>query len=835
MHFYVDPMNLNSALVGIAALVSAWYFVRVKQKSTATWFLLGFLAAWAFNTISVSLFSFADPAIRVGATFYLSPFGLITVAVSGLAGVMLAQAAYRFQGTPYPREANVVLLVSIASVVAFIWSNLDSPPLAVGGTRWLSGFWALWGVVVIARKRLGAFAAGLSLRAQRGIVAVGGFILIVVLTELFQGINFIQGSSQTVWQFVLGQILQFTAVLAFPVVYVQYAPEPTTFQVKLVGFVLLVVLSVFGILGAHESVMDGRRIAFDPAPEPQTITFLPDGDGFNVTRQALKHETEFGRDLRLADDEKVVIDLPFAFPFAGDSLRRVVVSANGAIEPTDDPYSFPAFSFEISTARERALIAPWFTDLNPGAAGSVNARVDDDALVVTWSDVPEWNYFEPYTIQAILYASGQIDFNYVELPFDTYVGATGILSKPPASVELLTARSAEQIANFTPGLDQYLTSAAVANPFSLFDRRWEFKSFLHGETLPYLRVVLGTLAFILLVAPFFFGLSLTRPLDRLMGAVRRVNSGDLDVEIPVVVHDEFGHLSENFNQMTRSLRTYASEMESLVAARTSELNASLETLKSTQEQLVQQEKLASLGQLTAGIAHEIKNPLNFINNFAELNVELADELAEASAAGEDVSELIADLRQNAALVAEHGKRADGIVRSMMEHARHSGGEHEATDVNQFVEEYVNLAYHGRKAAVPDLNVELIRNYGTDVGTAPLIRQDLGRVLVNLVSNALDAVADDVSEAAPVVTVSTRRDVRTDTVVIEVVDSGPGVPPELRQQIFEPFFTTKPTGKGTGLGLSLSYDIVTSGHGGTLELVASGGGAHFAIHLPASAS
>jgi signal transduction histidine kinase len=256
----------------------------------------------------------------------------------------------------------------------------------------------------------------------------------------------------------------------------------------------------------------------------------------------------------------------------------------------------------------------------------------------------------------------------------------------------------------------------------------------------------------------------------------------------------------------------------------------LAELRATQAQLVEQEKLASLGALTAGIAHEIKNPLNFVNNFAEVNAELADEAREAMASGdmEAARQALADLEENAAQIAKHGKRADSIVRSMMQHARGGASEKETIDVNAFVDEYAALAWHGMRARDDGFRAEIVRDLAADAGRLDVLPQELGRVLLNLLGNAFDALKgrDDGR-----VTVSTRR--VGDRVTITVSDNGPGIPPEIRDRIFEPFFTTKPTGEGTGLGLSLSYDIVTKGHGGTMAVRnAEEGGATFEVTLPA---
>jgi signal transduction histidine kinase len=276
-----------------------------------------------------------------------------------------------------------------------------------------------------------------------------------------------------------------------------------------------------------------------------------------------------------------------------------------------------------------------------------------------------------------------------------------------------------------------------------------------------------------------------------------------------------------------------------------EVEVALQHLKATQAQLVQSEKLASLGQLTAGIAHEIKNPLNFINNFAELVGELTEELEEEIESTQDTNgtdntdqfkEILSDLKMNAKIIAQHGRRADGIVSAMVQHASGGTGKREPTDINELLEEYVNLAYHGKRAQVTGFNCEIIRDYDKAVGAVELVPQEIGRVFINLLGNAFDAVSlqntDDTVE--PKVYVSTERE--EDKVRIHVQDNGPGIPAEYIEKIFEPFFTTKPTGSGTGLGLSMSYDIITQGHSGTLSVESKpGGGARFTITLPGSGS
>ena len=273
------------------------------------------------------------------------------------------------------------------------------------------------------------------------------------------------------------------------------------------------------------------------------------------------------------------------------------------------------------------------------------------------------------------------------------------------------------------------------------------------------------------------------------------------------------------------------------------LQEALQRLVETQDRLIQQQKMASLGQLTAGIAHEIKNPLNFVNNFAQLSVELADELREKMEANKDktfaevvtdLDDLLNDLKQNAEKICEHGQRADGVVHAMTQHASGGSGQREPTEINQLVSAHIDLAYHGKRAQIQDLNVTIGRDLGDDVSLADVVPQEIGRVLLNLLGNAFDAVYEltqslDASYV-PAVSVSTRQ--VDGQVEIRVRDNGPGIPAEIQQKIFEPFFTTKPTGSGAGLGLSLSYDIVTQGHGGTLIVESEQGqGATFIVTLP----
>jgi len=291
--------------------------------------------------------------------------------------------------------------------------------------------------------------------------------------------------------------------------------------------------------------------------------------------------------------------------------------------------------------------------------------------------------------------------------------------------------------------------------------------------------------------------------------------------------------------------TRKADLERLVTARTAaltqqadELQTALSELRATQQQLIQREKMASLGELTAGIAHEIQNPLNFVNNFADVSAELVAELeVEQASATPDVGledELLNDLRHNLHKINQHGQRAASIVRGMLAHSRQSTGERQPTDVNALADEYLRLAYHGLRAKDKSFNATLNTEFAALLPLVPAVPGDLGRVLLNLFTNAFYAVQKRQQTApagyAPTVRVCTRR--AGEEVEICIRDNGTGIPEAVRSKIFQPFFTTKPSGEGTGLGLSLAHDIVTKGHGGTLSVASQEGEfTEFLVRLP----
>jgi len=349
---------------------------------------------------------------------------------------------------------------------------------------------------------------------------------------------------------------------------------------------------------------------------------------------------------------------------------------------------------------------------------------------------------------------------------------------------------------------------------------------------------------IVLIIGILLGLLLARkisvPVLALRDAAKLVGKGDLNQKVKIISTDEIGELGHAFNKMVQDLlmaRKELDENNQTLSKTNAVLNNTLIELKSTQSQLIQSEKMASLGELTAGIAHEIQNPLNFVNNFSEVNKELIDEASQAIKSGDqnEALELMSTLRDNEEKINHHGKRADAIVKGMLQHSRSSTVVKEPININALTDEYLRLSYHGLRAKDKDFNATMKTDFDESVGKINIIPQDIGRVLLNLYNNAFYAVSEKKKQQPegyePTVSVSSKK--INNKVEIRVKDNGNGIPQKVIDKIFQPFFTTKPTGVGTGLGLSLSYDIIKA-HGGEIRVnTKEGEFTEFAIQLSVS--
>ena len=361
-----------------------------------------------------------------------------------------------------------------------------------------------------------------------------------------------------------------------------------------------------------------------------------------------------------------------------------------------------------------------------------------------------------------------------------------------------------------------------------------------------------------------FSRQISRPITNLSKVADQISSGNFEVAVNYPAKDDIGVLAKSLVNMSQALKEnfakiaaqkdeieeYSKTLAQKVEMRTQELkekNLTLENtltqLKQTQNQLVVQEKLASLGALTAGIAHEIKNPLNFVNNFAALTVDLAAELNTEVLQSQNhldeknrqnIQEILDTIQLNATKIAEHGKRADGIIKSMLEHSRGDIGEMQSTDLNKMLEDFMNLAYHGMRAQDPGFNVKIEKHFDPHLGLLKINPQALSRVIINICNNAFYATRQKQkktgTEYQPTLTMTTSG--IGNSAEIRIRDNGSGIPQTIVDKIFNPFFSTKPTGTGTGLGLSISYDIVTQMHKGELIVQTEEGQyTEFIIRLP----
>jgi signal transduction histidine kinase len=346
--------------------------------------------------------------------------------------------------------------------------------------------------------------------------------------------------------------------------------------------------------------------------------------------------------------------------------------------------------------------------------------------------------------------------------------------------------------------------------------------------------------------------SITTPLKRLEGSMAAITRGHLDIQIPRASAHEIGAMTRTLGMLRDSLierdhlEREQRRADAEIRRARDAAEAALRDLKAAQANLIQAEKMASLGQLTAGIAHEIKNPLNFVNNFSAVSAELIYELQEALRGADpdgklqaDIAEITDTLRGNLDKIVQHGKRADAIVKNMLLHARQGSGEHRPVNINAVVEESLNLAYHGARAEKQGFNMTLERSFDPAAGEVDVFAQEITRALLNLISNGFYAATKRKAEAndggsEPTLAAATKN--LGDSIEIRIRDNGTGISSEVKEKMFDPFFTTKPAGEGTGLGLSLSYEIIVKQHGGSIEVETEPGEfTEFRIILPRTAA
>ncbi|HLA64855.1 MAG TPA: ATP-binding protein, partial [Rhodothermales bacterium] len=772
---------------------------------------------------------------RFTALLYLAMQGSIAALVG---------FAYSFHARPFRREGRVALAVlwlTWAGMALWVGVGLATGAPSAYGPIYdvfapLLLVYTAWAVVVFVRQamRFRGLSCTTPCRCGRRRAfarAHGTFAGLTLLLLVLAVVNLLAANDQI--PFRLFQYIVLAGSLAFSfglvVAYLNYASERTTVQAKLVGLGLATVLLVLGAAGLQLLVPTELAAEAGNTLQPrQALRFAPDSvGGYTVAPVEARLRSAEGP---LLPETGSAVRLPFAFPFAGSSYEVIHLSACTVA-------AFRPFSSgpEGRLPRIAAFLRPCYG----GSAAHRRVSADDGAVVLTWfNDEIDGG---AGTSQLALFPDGTFEVVYVGPRQAATAGGVG----------------------FFPGDD------APRQSFSLTDPRakappgtglWRgfddgYRALAHRRTRPLMQLVLVATFAVLLFFPLFLRVGLLHPLAALTAGVRRLDAGELAVRVPPRADDELDELARSFNRMAASvraaqdaLRAYADTLEARVTERTAELEekrraleVSLDDLRAAQDRLVQQEKLASLGRLTAGVAHEIKNPLNFVNNFAGLQVEITDELAHLLGPLDPAAtELLADLRLNAEKIREHGTRADTIVRTMQLHARATTFDRQTTDLAPLLAVAADAAERGFRSRRPGASVPaVVRALAPDLGCAPVAPEALVQVVVNLLDNALDAVfrsnpagGDGAPGAVPPVVLRAHRE--DERVIIEVEDQGPGMDDETRQQAFEPFFTTKPPGEGIGLGLSLAYDIVTEGHGGTLEATSTpGNGSTFTVTLPGS--
>jgi two-component system NtrC family sensor kinase len=344
-------------------------------------------------------------------------------------------------------------------------------------------------------------------------------------------------------------------------------------------------------------------------------------------------------------------------------------------------------------------------------------------------------------------------------------------------------------------------------------------------------VVSGIVFIIGIIMGFILARSISAPLVRLRDAAYRVSEGDLTQRVSKISRDEIGELGLAFNEMVGNLDVAQKQL----TTQRDQMAETLKELRSTQRQLIQSEKLASLGELTAGIAHEIQNPLNFVNNFSDVSIELTEEMEQEIVKGntDEAISLAGNIKKNLSKILNHGKRADRIVKNMLLHSQINARDKQLTDINSLTDEYLGLSYHGFRSKDKSFNSNIVKDYDS-IPKINIIPQEIGRVLLNLFNNAFYAVQEREKQEGP----TFRPEVKVTTllngmfVLIKIWDNGIGIPASIMDKILQPFFTTKPAGQGTGLGLSLSRDIIVNGHGGMLNVNSNEGAyTEFVITLP----
>ncbi|TDI73200.1 MAG: HAMP domain-containing sensor histidine kinase, partial [Bacteroidetes bacterium] len=775
MDFFLTPTYASQAVQLLGLTIAIVYLLTRKKKSVESWLIMLILATWGTHNAILFLYETTHTHLLISGTGFITAPVLTgmywaTVLVFLLfLGALIYRLGNNYTLVESRLFTGVIIVILIAHWSIYL-SNLNDSSFLVSVVRFetnviLVGFG--WLILVALRKLRYFHSIGAEKRDNR-------MVQMCLLTTITALIYVFTTSFIVVLVVLSAEVrgilpaLCAISIVSLPVIgYLLYGREQHSVSVKLVGFLMITYVAIFAIiLPILRPEVDLRRAFQNPDSLP-SLVFSPDSSGgYTASRLEPEWTDPAGASFVIGDDNEIPFKTPFPFTFYGVAYDSIWVGANGSVSfgveiDADRVYSQGESFFDPVPS---AMIM--YSDfLMAGADARLIVDESPDHLVLTWFKISNYDQHEStYTMQTVLFANGRIQFNYKDISSIPLIVYTGISPGGPANPMTFP--------------DQFFGAPGQAL-FEFQDTRDDYRAFVHPLILPATLVGTIGLFIVLLLGLLFYRAGILLPLERVLEGLRAVETGDLDKKVIITERNELGSLADYFNQMTGSLRDYRDKMEDLVSKRTADLDRTIQDLKATQAQLVEQEKLASLGALTAGIAHEIQNPLNFVNNFAEVGGELYGELREAIDSGDTsaVDSILTELELNSEQITKHGKRADSIVRSMMQHAKGGVSEMETIHLNDFLEEYANLAWHGMRARDHGFQAEIIRDLDPAVTDITAMPQELGRVILNLLNNAFDAIRETEN---PVITITTRAIGKE--VEITLSDNGPGIPEEIRDKV-----------------------------------------------------
>ncbi len=833
---YLNQASLSLLTLFILSSVIVLYFLSLKAKTMPTWLLTGAFAGMA----GYAFLCLLDVSVLDKNILYLRPVQFF--ATQFFLATSL-QFAYRF---PHPdprqlREARLVLLLcaliflfgvglTFATFHAFSQNRL--PPFDFDTFFVLIE--SIWLIVVLVRRtillaenRHQSVWTKLLKPQGRAARAMRAFTL-VYTAPLWMSVLYLAAIPAGLETRVAVEVVLSLGLLwmnfSLATAYLNHLSESSTFLVKLVGAALVTILSLLGVVG---SIVEPIYVAAyhngNPIPDQRTLEFVPDRrGGYMVATIPFHFDAALGQPLALGDEAHTVVPLGFSFPFYDRAWSETHVNDNGVIS-FGGPYNPLEILLRVAPIPYLyPNIAALIMDLDTTAGGGIFQKSQAGRFTLTWHQVPEADTTQAHTMQLVLHQDGVIHVTFNGIQPRKSFGRTYVFGPLVTGIQPGTG-DIERI-HFSEALP-YTVEACCG---VVEDYYRQFRSYLHQGMLPLAYLILGATILILVGFPLFFHASLVKPLLSLRDGVQRVNTGDLEVVVPVYFSDEIGTLAIAFNDMAVQLRDLVSNLEQRVAERTQELEQAYLQLQANQEALLLSEKMASLGRLTAGIAHEMNTPLAAVQTslfeLGNLVDEYRQSIGDAAVSGGDHQTIAAEMRQAVDISERSISRALSFIRSIKSQTRQIDGEEQQRfNVVKVIGEAMLLLSHELLQAncqmVFDPQEENMELVGSAVGFT--------QVVTNLISNAIDA---SIQNGGGLIKIELSSD--GECLKLSVSDQGMGIPEEIHSKIFDPMFTTKPFGEAAGLGLTIVHDIVTEGYGGTINVESQvGEGATFLLRFP----